>query len=69
MLFLTARSEEERTVQRPMHAEALLAELSKGLETELENARVFNELEAELFEGSGSDDRPEDDGPEPVDVK
>jgi hypothetical protein len=53
---------------RDISDEDLLAELSDGLETELESARVFNELEAELFEGSGSDDRPEDDGPEPVGV-
>ncbi len=43
-----------------------LAELSEGLQVELEKARVFNELESELFETS--DNGPEDDGPEPVGV-
>ena len=51
---------------RDISDEALLAELSKGLETELENARVFNELEAELFEGSKPDKGSGNNGAEPV---
>ena len=53
---------------RDISDEDLLAELSEGFEAELENARVFRELEAELFEGSGTDDGPEDSGREPVGV-
>ncbi|MBS12868.1 MAG: HD family phosphohydrolase [Gemmatimonadetes bacterium] len=48
---------------RDISDEDLLAELSEGLEVELEKARVFNDLEAELFESRGSDD---DDEGEPV---
>lgn len=41
----------------------LLAELSEGLEVEIEKARVFNELESELFDAPRSDD---EDGAETV---
>jgi putative nucleotidyltransferase with HDIG domain len=53
---------------RDISDEDLLAELSQELEVELENARVFNELEAELFEDAGPGDAPDDGGPEPVGV-
>ena len=49
---------------RDVSDEDLLADLSEGLEFELEKARVFNELETELFE-TGSDG-PDEDGPETV---
>ena len=51
---------------RDISDEALLAELSAGLERELENARVFKELESEMFEVSDSDTTSGTDGPEPV---